>query len=137
MNNSLKPEIWGNHGWKFIHYISLGYPDNPTRNDKDLYKNFYYSLQDVLPCDKCAENYKKNLLENPIDNHLDNRETLMKWVIDIHNSVNKELNKEILDYDTAIDIYMSGTENIQFYEMGFKLSVLIIILYFVYLVLKK
>ena len=137
MKNSIKPDIWGPHGWKFMHYVSLGYPDNPDKNQKTLYKNFYYSLQDVLPCDKCAENYKKNLLENPIDNHLDDRESLMKWVVDIHNSVNKELNKEILDYDTAINIYMSGTENIQLYEMGFKLSVLIIILYFVYLVLKK
>lgn len=137
MKNSIKPDIWGPHGWKFMHYVTLGYPDNPDDNIKTLYKNFYYSLQDVLPCDKCAGNYKKNLLENPIDNHLDSRESLMKWVIDIHNIVNKELNKEILDYDTALDIYMSGSENTQLYEMCFKLSVLIVILYFVYLVLKK
>jgi hypothetical protein len=137
MKNSIKPDIWGPHGWKFMHYVSMGYPDNPTDHQKTLYKNFYYSLQDVLPCDKCAENYKKNLIENPIDNHMDNRESLMKWVVDIHNSVNKELNKDVLDYDTAIDIYISGSENTQIYEMCFKLSVLIIILYFVYLVLKK
>ena len=65
------------------------------------------------------------------------REDLIKWVIDIHNSVNKELNKEILDYETATEIYMSGSENTPIFEMCFKLSVLIIILYFVYLVLKK
>ena len=93
-----------------------------------MIKNFYYSLQDVLPCDKCAENYKQNLIENPIDNHMESREDLMKWVVDIHNSVNKELNKEVLDYDTAINIYISGSENTQIYEMCFKLSVLIIIL---------
>ena len=57
MTNSLQPQIWGPHGWKFIHYVSLGYPENPTINDKNFYKNFYYSLQDVLPCEKCRINY--------------------------------------------------------------------------------
>ena len=61
MTNSLQPLIWGPHGWKFIHYVSLGYPENPTINDKNFYKNFYYSLQDVLPCEKCRINYKKGI----------------------------------------------------------------------------
>ena len=57
----MEPEIWGPHGWKFMHYISLGYPINPTSKDKINYKNFYYSLQDILPCEKCAINYQKNI----------------------------------------------------------------------------
>ena len=67
--NSLKPKIWGPHGWKFMHFVSLGYPDNPTDQDKQNYKNFYYSLQHILPCEKCAQNYKHNLAKYPIDNH--------------------------------------------------------------------
>ena len=50
MTNSIQPKLWGPHGWKFMHYISLGYPINPTSKDKINYKNFYYSLQDILPC---------------------------------------------------------------------------------------
>ena len=57
----ITPNLWGPHGWKFMHYISLGYPINPTSEDKINYKNFYYSLQDILPCDKCAINYQKNI----------------------------------------------------------------------------
>ena len=30
MTNSLKPKIWGPHGWKFLHYVSLGYPEKPS-----------------------------------------------------------------------------------------------------------
>ena len=42
MKDSIKPNIWGPHGWKFLHYVSLGYPENPTPEDKINYKNFYY-----------------------------------------------------------------------------------------------
>ena len=59
--NSLKPKIWGPHGWKFMHFVSLGYPDNPTDTDKQNYKDFYYSLQNILPFEKFAQNYKQNL----------------------------------------------------------------------------
>ena len=90
MKNSIKPKIWGPHGWKFLHYVSLGYPEKPTDKEKIYYKNFYYSLQNVLPCEKCAQNYKKNIIEYPIDNHLQNRDSLVKWVIDIHNKVAEE-----------------------------------------------
>lgn len=135
MKNSIKPKIWGPHGWKFLHYVSLGYPDKPTDKDKIYYKNFFYSLQNVLPCEKCAQNYKKNIIEYPIDNHLQNRDSLVKWVIDIHNKVNYELGKPQLDYEEAISIYLN--EESKMLDYCFKAIILIIILIFIYKLLKK
>ena len=100
-NNSIKPNIWGPHAWKFMHYVSLNYPENPTIDNKNRYKNFYYSLQDILPCEKCRNNYKQNIIDHPIDPHLENKNSLIKWVIDIHNKVNTELNKPILEHKEA------------------------------------
>ena len=137
MTNSLKPNIWGPHGWKFMHYISLGYPENPTIDNKNRYKNFYYSLQDVLPCEKCRENYKKNILEYPIDDHLDNKDSLVRWVVDIHNRVNTELNKPTLNHQEAIDLYLNSTGDNPMLEYSFKIIILLIILYFLYILLKK
>ena len=142
MNNqnptpSIKPNLWGPHGWKFMHYVSLGYPENPTDDNKNRYKNFYYSLQDVLPCEKCRENYKQNINKNPIDPHLVNKESLIKWVIDIHNQVNIELNKPTLDYQEATELYLNATEDNLIIDYCFKIVILLIILYFLYLVLKK
>ena len=135
MKNSIKPKIWGPHGWKFMHYVSLGYPDKPSESDKMNYKQFYYSLQNILPCEKCAQNYKHNLLKYPIDNHLVNKDTLVKWVIDIHNQVNKELGKKEYDYNEASQLYV--TEDKPILDYCFKLVVLIILLYFLYYLLKK
>ena len=141
MNNNkskkqaIKPSIWGPHGWKFMHYVSLGFPSNPSEEDKRNYKTFYTSLQHILPCAKCANNYSHNLIKYPIDNHLENRDTLVRWVIDIHNQVNNETNKKEYTYGEALNLYSSETKI--FGDYLFKLIVLIIILYFLYQVLKK
>ena len=135
MKNSIKPSIWGPHGWKFLHYVSMGYPTNPSYEDKSNYKNFYHSLQYVLPCEKCAMNYKQNLRKLPIDNNLESRDSLVKWVIDIHNLVNDELGKDKVDYEKALSLYTN--EESKLVDHCFKIAVLIIILYFLYLILKK
>ena len=132
---SIKPDIWGPHGWKFMHYVSLGFPNNPSEEDKRNYKNFYTSLQHILPCAKCAQNYSHNLKKYPIDNHLGSRDTLIRWVIDIHNQVNNELGKKEYTYIEALDLYTSTPR--EFGDYLFKLAVLIIILYFLYQLLKK
>ena len=132
---SIGPNIWGPHGWKFMHYVSLGYPQEPTENDKRYYKDFYTSLQNVLPCETCQGNYIKNLSELPIDNALQSRDSLVKWVIDVHNKVNSESNKKELGYDEAIQLYLTDENPVL--EYCFKILVLIIILYFLYRVLKK
>ena len=135
MKQSIKPNIWGPHGWKFMHYVSLGYPSDPTEQDKQNYKNFYTSLQHILPCAKCAHNYSHNLKKYPIDNHLGSRDTLVRWVIDIHNQVNTELNKKEYNYQEALDLYKSSMPDIPTYT--FKIIVLLILLGFLYLVIKK
>ena len=33
MSQSIQPNYWGPHGWKFIHYVALGYPENPDLQD--------------------------------------------------------------------------------------------------------
>ena len=89
------PDTWGPHGWKFIHYITLGYPNNPTKSDKIKYKNFFLSLTTVIPCILCRINYEKHLEEYPINNDvLKNKETLITWGIKMHNLVNIENNKK-------------------------------------------
>jgi hypothetical protein len=122
---SIKPSIWGPHGWKFMHYVSLGYPSKPTEEDKKNYKAFYTSLQHILPCAKC------------VDNHLSSRDTLVRWVIDIHNQVNNETGKREYTYEEALSLYTDGGDTKVFGDYCFKIIVLVIILYFLYQVLKK
>ena len=69
--------------------------------NKRKYYNFFMNLKDVLPCKKCQAHYKENIQKYDLSNNLDSRQDLVQWLIDIHNEVNKLLNKEIWSVDRA------------------------------------
>lgn len=99
----MKPEIWGPHAWIFLHSITLEYPDNPTREDKSNMANFFNSLGNVLPCHKCRINFDKHLERYPLtDKVLSCKANLIKWLIDIHNCVNRINNKKELTYEESL-----------------------------------
>jgi hypothetical protein len=96
------PDTWGPHGWKFIHYVTLGYPENPTKSDKQHYESFFILLKHILPCSICANHYKETYEQMPLnDTILNNRELLIRWGIDLHNVVNKMKNKTVVPYEKA------------------------------------
>ena len=96
------PNAWGPYGWNFLHYVTLGYPINPYNEDKKNYKLFFESLKNILPCPKCAKHYEENLKVLPLtDDILDDKEKLIKWLIDIHNRVNVSTGKPEMEYTEA------------------------------------
>ena len=101
----MKPEIWGPHLWYILHIISFEYPLNPTEYDKRIYHDFYTSLKDVIPCEMCRKHYRTHINKYPLTPHLDTRDTLVKWVIQVHNFVNASLGKPILTIAQVMDIY--------------------------------
>ena len=103
------PEIWGPHIWRTIHYISLGYPETPSLNDKQIYKNFIISLKDVLPCAMCRKHFNELLIKHPLTEQvLSSKTNLIKWCIDAHNIVNIQNNKKVFSYEEAINSIMSS-----------------------------
>jgi hypothetical protein len=101
----MNQNIWGPHLWFSLHSISFNYPLKPSIEDKNNYKNFFLNLQEAIPCSVCKKNYKRHLNEHPIQDYLDNRKSLVYWVIDMHNMVNAEIGKKILSYDIVIKKY--------------------------------
>jgi len=101
----MDPEIWGPHAWQFLHSITLSYPDNPTLEDKNNHAQFFNSIQNILPCQKCKDHYTQNLHILPIEQHLDNKESLFRWSVDLHNRVNVINNKREYSYDEVTELY--------------------------------
>lgn len=99
----MKPEVWGPKTWFLLHSVTLEYPENPKDEDKQNFKDFIQSFQKIIPCLKCRENFKNHLTENPLTSEiLATRQKVVKWMIDVHNSVNKMTNKPILTYEEAL-----------------------------------
>lgn len=101
MNNN----IWGPSLWHKLHTKSYNYPSNPQEKDKENIYLYFSELGKNIPCDVCKYHYKMNLINKPIIKCLDCKDDLIKWVIDLHNSVNKQLNKPQLNYNQAMKEY--------------------------------
>jgi hypothetical protein len=105
------PDIWGPHGWKFIHYITLGYPSRPTEEDRNKYYNFFTSLAEVIPCSICGNHFKQHLEITPLDDEaLSSRDELMKWAISMHNHVNARNGKKIYSIRDAIKAILENDD---------------------------
>lgn len=83
---------WGPEGWILFHVLPFYYANrNPRPGQRELYKEFYVLLKDILPCIYCRQSYKNFLDEIPIEKHLDGFLPLVEWTYLLHNLVNKKL----------------------------------------------
>jgi hypothetical protein len=99
------PSVWGPIFWHTIHVTALAYPENPSYAQKRAAKEFYESLAHLIPCPKCREHYQTHLQKMPISPHLDRRADLFRWTVDVHNTVNKMLEKPIVKEAEALQFY--------------------------------
>ena len=87
--------VWGPSMWHYLHTMSFNYPVEPTKENKHYYKEFVKNLQYTLPCKYCRINLKNNFKAHPIkDCHMKNRESFSRYVYELHELVNKMLNKK-------------------------------------------
>lgn len=133
------PKIWGPYTWKFIHATTLDYPENPSKEDMENYKNFYTQLQYVLPCGKCRNNLRDHLKSFPLtDEALANRSNLFNWSVDLHNIVNYHTGKPMISYDKAKSLVEKYTtvkkNNMTWYIVGIIFLLIILVLVYYYMI---
>ena len=106
-NDGMLTSVWGPSLWHTLHVMSFNYPVKPTNKNKSDYKRFINCLRCTLPCGKCRKNLKKNLKDLPLrDKDLKNRESFSRWVYNLHELVNKMLNKKSgLTYEQVRERY--------------------------------
>lgn len=87
--------VWGPLMWTYLHIMSFNYPVNPTEENKKYYREFILNLQHVLPCKYCRMNLTNNFKIKPLDMcYMENRETFSRYIYELHETVNKMLNKK-------------------------------------------
>lgn len=113
MRQNFEPSIWGPHAWFFLETISMSYPLEPTEKEKINFKTFFYTLQYVIPCNKCRVNYNKHLKLYPLtDDVLDKRDNFFKWIVNMHNAVDPNKTRTLKEtYDFYINQYSNNKIN--------------------------
>ena len=111
LDNGLLPQIWGPPTWKALHCITFGYPNNPTKGDKARYKMFFKMIGYVLPCKSCRDSYI-NFIKNGdtkiTSDVLKDRESLARWLYNVHQAVNKKIGINYnVKYEDIIKTYES------------------------------
>ena len=91
----LSKAILGRNTWSLLHTIISNYPNKPSEKDKSTILAFFNSFAVLYPCPVCSKHFKEYIIKMPTI--LDSRDTMQLWLCNLHNNVNKMLNKEIFD----------------------------------------
>ena len=105
-DNGMITKVWGPPGWLFLHCITFGYPFkiDPTnaehvQKQRD-YRDFFHLIGKVFPCRYCRDSYLLFIKDLPIEKSLDSRDSLCRWLYDVHNKVNEKLDVPQCDIPT-------------------------------------
>lgn len=92
--------------WKCLHDLSFSFLINPNENSQQLMFNLLTIELTKIPCSTCRVHYKTYLKNfNHLEDICKNKFLLITWMIDLHNDVNKRLNKKELTYEEVFEYY--------------------------------
>ena len=108
------PSKWGPQAWAFLHMLTFSYPEQPRPDTRAEFRAFFRALCTVLPCAKCRRHYADNFSatageeegeRGAAEDPFASRESLTRWLIDMHNRVNAAQGKPKLPADQARRLY--------------------------------
>ena len=101
----MDPRIWGPKLWFISHAIAFNYPDKPTDQEKEAHRKWFELYKDIIMCEVCRNHYREHYAEDPVENHLENKEQLIKWVWNLHNAVNESIGKNKWSFEQMMEHY--------------------------------
>lgn len=104
-------DIWGPAAWSFLQTSAFAYGKNPeaaTEEEKEHARTFFYTLPYLLPCSICRKHYLDHIEKHPPA--VQNRDTLTRWIVKIHNIINVNNGKPIVPYEKVREHYMGGRQ---------------------------
>ena len=101
-------EMWGQSFWEMMHSVTFSYPESaPTQEQKARVLGFFSILPFLLPCSLCGLHFTETMGKLPLtDKVLESRDSLSRWLVDIHNEVNERIAHKPVPYDTVKTYYL-------------------------------
>jgi len=103
----LEPSVWGPHYWFFLFTIANNYPNKANETIKKKYYDLISNFPLFIPHDKIGNEFSNMLDKYPVTPYLDGKDSFIKWVHFIHNTINHKLNKDEISLTEALNNYYS------------------------------
>lgn len=101
---TLSNQLWGPALWKLLHLFAerIGtIPSHPS--EKQLWIGLLNNLRYTLPCVLCRTHYSNYISTYAFPNM--DRESVRRWLYELHSWVNEQLGKPNISYDDLESIY--------------------------------
>ena len=99
---------WGPSAWNMLHVVAHSFPSSPTDEHRQHMHNFLHLFALHLPCPSCREHFtdllKRNIPEATAD-AFRSRDSLVMFMNDAHNEVNRRLGKREFSLTEHYAIY--------------------------------
>ena len=126
---AIKPAKFGPYFWGVLHLACVG------GIDPQALQALVALFPAILPCPACGVHFEEVLNDHPLPN-TDDPEVLFKWSIDVHNVVNERLEKPLVSYDEARDLWLKLPQEAPKPEKSkFDVKIVLIIILLIALVL--
>ncbi|TRY79087.1 hypothetical protein TCAL_12623 [Tigriopus californicus] len=96
----------GRSTWKFLHTMSVNYPEKPSIQEQKDMVNFLGLFGKFYPCAPCAEDFRKDLEQNPPK--VESDMALSRWLCQAHNRVNIKVGKPEFDCSKVLERWRDG-----------------------------
>lgn len=89
-------KLFWNIYWYQLHMLTVQYPENPTKEDKDEIIHLLHAMHHGgIPCNMCKQHFILWKQLYPIELYLGSREKVIQYFINLHNDVNKRNGKKL------------------------------------------
>lgn len=103
---------WGPYGWKTLHSVAILYPDEPSKQDKELMRTWLTNFTATITCPFCKEHFEQVVAAyGKTSDIFANRHNFYWFTIKAHNTANAKLNKsQIVRYADAYAMFKARDE---------------------------
>lgn len=111
--------VWGPKAWHILHAFSIGMNKEIKPEDRKCYYLFYHTFSELIPCAVCKSHYIDYFHHTyTIEEREINRESIKRYVYELHNIVNEELGKPKISYKRALELHKRTDHRAIFFFMN-------------------
>jgi hypothetical protein len=113
----MSTNYWGPLCWRMLHTISYSSSRIINKESQnDYYKFFVTVLPEIIPCEKCRIHWKENISNPKYLPRVQNRNSMINWLINVHNFINTNHKKPTFTRREVDKIYLHKNHTQEVYR---------------------